>query len=110
MIRLADASPPSSPLPAVERSNDWIADRLREVGDLLEIQGAGRFRVRAYHQGAATVRAWERDVRRIYQEGGGEALEELPGIGPSLSAAMTELLATGRLRLLDRLRGAVSPE
>lgn len=110
MIRLADASRSSPLLAAPERSNDWVADRLQEVGNLLELQGAGRFRVRAYHQGAAAVRAWERDVGSVYREGGREALEELPGIGPSLSAAMAELLATGRLRLLDRLRGAISPE
>lgn len=112
MIRLADRPRPSPrPLvPDTPRSNDWIADRLQEVGDLLELQGAGPFRVRAYRQGAAAVRAWNRDVKQVFLGEGRDGLEALSGIGPSLSAAMAELVATGRLRLLDRLRGAVSPE
>jgi hypothetical protein len=34
----------------------------------------------------------------------------LPGIGRGLAALIAELVETGRLRLLDRLRGAVYPE
>jgi hypothetical protein len=36
--------------------------------------------------------------------------EELPGIGPSISTQIVEWLRTGRLQLLDRLEGEVSPE
>jgi len=110
MIRLAATSVPSPyPVPAGRR-NEWLADRLREVGDLLELQGASRFRVRAWREGAVAVRRWDQDPRRVFRRRGRAGLEELPGIGPSLSAALAELLSTGRLRLLDRLRGAVSPE
>ncbi|ACY17499.1 helix-hairpin-helix domain-containing protein [Haliangium ochraceum] len=37
-------------------------------------------------------------------------LEQIPGIGPGLSAALEEMARTGRLRLLERLEGELSPE
>ena len=110
MIRLAGSPVPSVLRARGARSNDWIADRLKEVGDLLEAQGADRFRVRAWREGALALRRWDRDAARVFQARGRGGLEELPGIGPSLSAAMAEILSTGRLRLLDRLRGASDPE
>jgi hypothetical protein len=110
MIRLAGPSSPQSLRARGARSNDWLADRLQEVGDLLEAQGADRFRVRAWREGALALRRWERDAARVFRAQGRRALEEVGGIGPSLSSAIAEILSTGRLRLLDRLRGTSAPE
>lgn len=110
MIRLAADSLPSPLRARGARSNDWIADRLKEVGDLLEVQGADRFRVRAWREGALSLRRWDQDALRVFRARGRRGLEDLSGIGPSLSAAIAEILSTGRLRLLDRLRGSSDPE
>jgi DNA polymerase (family 10) len=91
-------------------SNAAVAQRLREAADLLEQQGALPFRVNAYRRAANTVAALRRDLRRFDGGLGRQALEELPGIGRGIAAAIRELLATGRWSQLERLRGALEPE
>ncbi|MCC6849664.1 MAG: DNA-binding protein [Deltaproteobacteria bacterium] len=87
-----------------ERSNAAIADALDEVGTLLAAQDAHPSRVAAYCRAAAMVRTLPEPLapasRRLPRTG-----VQLPGIGPSLARAIGELAATGRLGLLDRLRG-----
>jgi DNA polymerase (family 10) len=89
--------------------NDRIAARLEEVGSLLEQQGAGRFRVEAFRKGARTVRALPRPVSEILYKEGMNGLERLPGIGPVLARSIRSLVETGRLPMLERLRGASDP-
>lgn len=85
--------------------NETVASRLEEVARLLEQQGANPFRVAAYRRGAETVRAQPRPVSEIIEKEGIEGLEKLPGIGVSLAHSIGALVMTGRLPLLDRLRG-----
>ncbi|HME71329.1 MAG TPA: helix-hairpin-helix domain-containing protein [Myxococcota bacterium] len=80
------------------------------VGDLLEAQDADSFRVRAWRGAAATVRWTPRPLNQIFATDGRAALLELPGIGKSIASAIEELLHTGRLAMLDRLEGQISPE
>jgi hypothetical protein len=91
-------------------TNTRVAEALEQVAELLEAQRASPFRVRAYRGAADTVRAWAEDVERLLAREGRRGLEALPGIGRGLAALIAELVETGRLRLLDRLRGAVYPE
>ncbi|MHC4550684.1 MAG: helix-hairpin-helix domain-containing protein [Planctomycetota bacterium] len=91
-------------------SNLEAADVLDRVADLLETQQEDGFRVRAYRRGAETCRTLERPLAWILEEGGLKALDELPHIGRSLATSIAEYVHTGRLRLLDRLEGQVSPE
>jgi Holliday junction resolvasome RuvABC DNA-binding subunit len=91
-------------------SNAEIAQVLDRVASLLEVQDADGFRVRAYRNAAATCRRSGAELCELVREGGRAALEELPGIGPSISTQIVEWLRTGRLQLLDRLEGEVSPE
>jgi len=91
-------------------SRDQIADRLSEMADLLEAQGADRFRVRAYRQGAATVRTLDEDPAHILARAGLKGLTDLPNIGPRLARAIDEMSETGRWMQLERLRGDTEPE
>jgi DNA polymerase (family X) len=95
---------------AVESANQVIADRLREVADLLEQQEANPFRVRAYRQAADTVASEAQDLRELFDREGSAALQALPGIGAGIAAAIAEMLRTGRWSQLDRLRGTLDPE
>lgn len=89
--------------------NRQIADRLEEAARLLRDQGADPFRVRAYLRAADTVRRWNEPLWQVYRLRGGEGLEELPGVGPSIARAIRELVTRGRLPMLDRLRGEGDP-
>jgi len=85
--------------------NIEIAQRLLEVAELLEEQGANPYRVRAYKHGAETLRVLERPVTEIFETEGFEGLRQLPGVGESLARSIRDLVVTGRLPMLDRLRG-----
>ncbi|MHC4947329.1 MAG: helix-hairpin-helix domain-containing protein [Planctomycetota bacterium] len=89
--------------------NARVAAALAEVARLLEAQGANEFRVRAYRGAARTVRELRRPLPEILDTGGPEALETLRGIGPSLARSIDQLAHSGRLALLERLRGDVAP-
>jgi hypothetical protein len=91
-------------------SRGQIADRLAEMAEILEAQGANRFRVRAYRQGAGTVRALGEDPAAILARDGLEGLVALPHIGPGLARAIDEMAETGRWMQLERMRGEAEPE
>jgi putative hydrolase len=93
-----------------EPLNAQVAARLEEVARILEQQGANRFRVRAYLRGATTLRRLDRGVDEILRQGGLAAVQELSGIGPSLARSIQALVTSGRLPMLERLRGAGDPE
>lgn len=87
-----------------------IADQFREAASLLEAQEASPFRVRAYRQAASTLTHLGESVERIYEEGGQDALEDLPNVGSALASAIAEIVDTGNWRFLDRLQGKIRPE
>lgn len=83
---------------SVPLHNAQVAARLAEIADLLEVQNANAFRVRAYRQAARTLAAWPGDTRQLAR---GQAT--LPGIGPDLARTIAEIAARGRCALLDEL-------
>ncbi|MCA9510064.1 MAG: DNA-binding protein, partial [Myxococcales bacterium] len=91
-------------------ANAEIADALERVADLLEAQEANAYRVRAYRNAAATIRAHDEPLGALYERGGTAALDALPTIGRTIAAHVAELLQRGSLALLDRLEGESSPE
>ncbi len=89
--------------------NREVAARLEEVARLLQDQDANRYRVDAYRRGAEAIRRLPRRVSDILREEGLDGLERLPAIGPSLARAIRTLVETGRLPMLERLRGETDP-
>ena len=82
--------------------NIQIAKTFDEVADLLEIQGANPFRVRAYRNAARTIGTLDRPVETILK-GDGHALQELPGIGADLAGKIVKICRSGGLPLLTQL-------
>ncbi len=78
-----------------------------EIADLLEIQGANPFRVRAYRNAARTVEGLGRDLAALVRAG--EDLTELPAIGEDLAAKIKEAVETGRIAFLARLHKELPP-
>jgi hypothetical protein len=99
-----------SPSPAVGPTNAEIAGRLERIADLLEAQDANPFRVGAYLSAARTLRDRHAPVVRLLARDGVEGLIRLPHVGRSLAALIDEYARTGRIGLLDRLEGSISPE
>ena len=79
--------------------NPEIATVLDQVADLLEIQGANPFRVRAYRNAGRTVKMHAVPMRQLLDEGAD--LTALPAIGKEMAGHIAELAETGDLSLLD---------
>jgi len=92
------------------KENRYIAQKLNEVAELLQQQGANSFRVQAYRQAASYIMRMDTPLREISADDGRAGLEGLPRIGTSIARAIQELLDTGSLTMIDRLRGAIDPE
>jgi len=71
-------------------SNARIARDLNTIADLLELQDANPFRVRAYRNAAKTIEDLERPARDLVAEGAD--LRELPGIGKDLATQIERKL------------------
>jgi hypothetical protein len=92
-----------------EVSNNDIADVLDQIADLLDAKDANPHRIRAYRDGATSVRNTDEPVADWIREGEMNRLHGLPGIGSGLSAVIATYVKTGRSDVLDRLQGEVSP-
>src|SRR5437867_2434679 len=79
-----------------------------EIADLLEIQGANPFRVRAYRNAARTLETLPQSVNSLLGEGE-KHLEDLPSIGKDLARKIVEIERTGELEFLSNLRQEVPP-
>lgn len=82
--------------------NSEIAQLFEHLADLLEIQGANRFRIRAYRNAAYMLRDLPRSAADMVKAG--EDLSRLPGIGEDLAGKIAEIVETGHLSLLDETR------
>lgn len=82
-------------------TNAEIAEALRELGILYELDGADRYRILAYENAAKTVSEWPQSLEQMSREG---RLQELPGVGKTLAEKITALLETGSIPAADELK------
>lgn len=101
------ARPERSDDPAVPIANADVAAMFDEIADLLELQTASIFRIRAYRNAARMLGDLGRSVQGMVAQG--EDLDALPGIGAELAAKITEIVNTGSCPLLAQLRAQVPP-
>ena len=85
--------------------NSEIAGVFYEVADILELQSVA-FKPQAYRRAAAAIERLEVPVSRVMEEGG---LEDIPGVGKAIAEKIMEMVSTGRLAYLERLRAEVPP-
>lgn len=81
--------------------NAEIAEVLHRMADLLEIEGANPFRVRAYRHAAHVVTELGDSLHSRLKQG--SSLTELPGIGKDLAGKITEIADSGTLRQLKEI-------
>ena len=83
--------------------NAEIAEALEETAQLLELQGANSFRIRAYRNAAHTIADQSESVAQLALDDP-ESLRSLPGIGADISTKIIQLIKTGSFPLLLELR------
>jgi DNA polymerase (family X) len=85
--------------------NAEIADIFERLADLLEIDDANPFRVRAYRAAGRTLRSEPQSMADLLEQD--EDLTELPGIGKDLAGKIRTIVKTGRLPLLQEVEARV---
>lgn len=78
-----------------------VAQKFNKLANLLEIQGANPFRIRAYRNAARVIDSLSKDIADMIAEK--EDLTELPGIGEDLAEKIKTIIKTGELPLLKQV-------
>jgi DNA polymerase (family X) len=88
-------------------SNREMAGEFEKLADLLEMEGANPFRVRAYRNAARVVGDLGEEVAALL--GRGEDVAGLEGIGRDLAEKIEGLVKTGLLPALEEMHGQIPP-
>jgi len=96
--------------------NADITAIFEEIADLLEIEAANPFRIRAYRNAARILGDLPQEARLLVERGHEnllfrhrDDLTRLPGIGADLAGKINEIITTGHCSLLDRLHRELPP-
>ena len=89
---------------AADLTNGDLARTFHEIGDILEVQGELVFKTIAYHRAADAIGRSPVDLVAAYRAGQGP---KVAGVGQAISDKIAELVTTGRMAFLERLRAAV---
>ena len=84
--------------------NRQVAHALETLGQLLELRGENPFKIRAYQTAARAIDGLSTDVRALIEQ---KTLDELPGIGRAIADKVVELVSTGRLEALEKLKSEI---
>ncbi|MFA5788107.1 MAG: DNA polymerase/3'-5' exonuclease PolX [Actinomycetota bacterium] len=83
--------------------NEELARLFDEMAELLELQGADVFRVRAYQHASRAIGGHLVDVAEMDER----SLTEIPGVGKAIAAKVREFVSSGRMADLEDLRSQV---
>jgi DNA polymerase (family X) len=85
-------------------NNHELADTFSLIGDLLEIKGENIYKILAYRKAADSLANLGQDINAVWGAG---KLSEIPGVGKAIAEKIDELLSTGKLEFLEKLKGEV---
>jgi hypothetical protein len=83
--------------------NKKISQILKEIGELLEIEGVA-FKPAAYRKAAEAIENLKEDISQVYKKGGLKELLKIPGVGKSIGMKIEEYLKKGKIKYLEELR------
>jgi len=82
-------------------TNLRVAQIFEQVADLLEAKGESPYKVQAYRRVARNIGRLEEDLHELAAQG---RLTEIPGVGTEIEKKIREVLETGKLGYLERLK------
>ncbi len=88
-------------------TNKEIADIFKELANLLEIKGENPFKVRAYKNAARVIESLPKNLEEMVLNG--EDLTKIPTIGEQIAAKIKEIVQTGKLQKLEKLKKQFPP-
>jgi len=87
-------------------NNRQLADTFTLVADLSEIKGEIIYKTLAYRKAAENLTGLGREASEYWKEG---KLQDIPGVGKAIAEKIDELLNTGKLGFLEKLKKEVPP-
>ena len=87
-------------------NNRQLADTFTLIGNLCEIKGEVIYVVLAYRKASESLMALPREASEYWKEG---KLREIPGVGKAIAEKIDELLTTGKLGFLEKLKEEIPP-
>ncbi len=88
-------------------NNKQLADTFTLIANLLEIKGEIIYKTLAYRKAAESLMGLGRDASEFWKEG---KLEEIPGVGKAIAEKIDELLSTGKLQFLEKVKKEIPEE
>ncbi len=88
-------------------NNRQLADTFTLIANLLEIKGEIIYKTLAYRKASESLMGLGRQASDYWKEG---KLEDIPGVGKAISEKIDELLKTGKLEFLEKLKKEVPEE
>ncbi len=90
-------------------TNKTIAGIFSDLADLLEIEGANSFRIRAYRNASRTIDSLPESLEEMVAHSP-EQLTEISGIGKDLAEKIRSIVETGQLVQLEQLKEKIPPD
>lgn len=85
-------------------SNGEIADRLREIYQLMQLAGENRFRAIAFDRAAQAIESLEGDINTFIKN---DQLTDIKGVGKSIAEDIKSYAETGSIAVLESLRDRI---
>jgi DNA polymerase (family 10) len=85
-------------------NNRQLAETFTLIADLSEIKGENVYKTLAYRKASDSLLNLGREASEYWKEG---KLEDIPGVGKAISEKIDELLSTGKLEFLEKLKKEV---
>lgn len=85
-------------------NNKQLADTFTLIGNLVEIKGEVIYVILAYRKAAESLASLPREAGEYWKEG---KLREIPGVGKAIAEKIDELINTGKLEFLEKLKAEV---
>jgi len=85
-------------------NNKQLADTFTLIANLVEIKGEVIYVILAYRKAAESLASLPREASEYWKEG---KLREIPGVGKAIAEKIDELLSTGKLEFLEKLKQEV---
>ena len=82
-------------------NNRQLADTFTLIANLCEIKGEVIYVILAYRKASENLMTLGREASEYWKEG---KLREIPGVGKAIAEKIDELLTTGRLEFLEKLK------
>jgi len=83
--------------------NADVAAVLYEIADLLDLQDVA-FKPVAYRRAARNIESLDEDIGKVVEEG---RVRDIPGVGEAIAEKIEEMVRSGRLEYLEKLRSQV---